>query len=319
MERLRLRLLGPLRVWDGTTWTPVHAAQQRVVLAVLAIEAGRVVATDRLIDEIWGDRPPRHAASVVRGYVMRLRQQLGGGRDGPLVTGAAGYMLTSGPDEVDASVFDGLVAIGRRELSAGDREAAVAHLAEALALWHGPPLADVPHAPGVAAEARRWEEERLTTIEDWLGAHLDLGRHQDVLSELYRFVDEHPLRERCWAYLMQALHRLGRRAEALESFERARRVMVAEPGIQLRGLQCAILSAESRAVFLVPQQLPLDPRGFTGREPPLKKLDEAQHEGCLLCVVGMAGVGETLVATGRTEQARDAWRRALAILQDLGR
>jgi DNA-binding SARP family transcriptional activator len=311
MGQLRLRLLGPLRVWNGTAWTPVRAAQQRVVLAVLAIEAGRVVATDRLIDEIWGDRPPRAAASVVRGYVLRLRQQLGGGRAGPLVTGTAGYLLAAGPDEVDAYAFDGLVAAGRRALAAGDQEAAVQRLAEALALWHGPPLADVPAAPAVAAQARRWEEDRLTAIEDWLGAQLDLGRHHDILSDLYRLVDEHPLRERCWAYLMQALYRSGRRADALESFQRARRVLVAElglePGAPLRSLQQAILADDgpgpevsgpggSPAAAAVPAQLPPDLTSFAGRELPLKRLDEALLDGGVVCVVGTAGVGKTALA-----------------------
>jgi len=298
-RRLRFRLLGPLRLWNGSAWTPVRAAQQRVVLALLAIEAGQVVATDRLIDEIWGDRPPRAAASVVRGYVMRLRRQLGGGRDGPLVTAASGYQLTIDTDEIDVCVFDGLVAEGRRALSGGEHETALEHLAQALALWQGPPLADVPAAPSVAAQARRWEEDRLAALEDWLGAHLELGRHQDVLSDLHRLVDEHPLRERCWAYLMQALYRSGRRADALECFQRARRVLIAElglePGAQLRSLQRAILSDAAAAVSLVPAQLPPDTAGFAGRQHTLEALDAAMNWP-VVCVVGMAGVGKTALA-----------------------
>jgi len=210
-----------------------------------------------------------------------VRLQLGTG-DSALVTRHRGYELVVEEDDLDANVFERLAESGRRSLADADPEAAVALLSEALALWRGPAMADVPPAPAVTTEASRLEQCRLSALETWLGALLDLGRHEDAVDEAYRLANEHPLRERLWAQAMLALYRCGRRAEALDAYQRARSVLVAElglePGPELRDLQQAILAEDTRLASpapiggttpvraVAPAQLPADVASFTGRE-----------------------------------------------------
>ncbi|MER7274592.1 BTAD domain-containing putative transcriptional regulator [Dactylosporangium sp. NPDC000244] len=311
-SRVRFRLLGPLRLWDGTAWVPVDAAQQRVVLALLLLNEGGVVATCRLIDEIWGARPPRASDSVLRGYVMRLRRQLGGGRHGPLRTRTGGYELAVAAGDVDARVFERLVADGRRAFAAGERPTAAARLAEALALWHGAPLADVPATLTVATHARRLVELRLAVTEEWSELYLGLGRSAEVVDALRQLVEEHPLREQLWTVLIRALHRGGRRGEALTAFERARRVLLGElglePSAQLQAVHEAILadthSAEPATGWRAPRQLPADVPGFVGRAWHLNQLarllpadaERPVPEPVVVCLTGTAGVGKTSLA-----------------------
>ena len=210
---MRFRALGPLRVWDGAAWSAIGAAHQRVVLAVLLAEAGRVVSTDRLVFEIWGDRPPRTAAHAVQVYIGRLRRVLG--PDGPLSTNGRGYQMVTAEDDLDANLFERLVDSGTRSLTDGRLEPGVAALSEALALWRGPALADVPAGPTVAAEADRLEQRRLNAAEARLGALLELGRAADIVDELRDLAERNPLRERLHGQLMVALYRTGRRSDAL--------------------------------------------------------------------------------------------------------
>jgi DNA-binding SARP family transcriptional activator len=245
---MRFRMLGPLLVYDGSSWSAIRAAQQRLVAALLLLEAGRAVPLERLVDELWGERPPPTAAATVRGYVMRLRRLLGGGSGGPLVTRTLGYELVVDDTDVDALVFAGLVASERRDLEHGRPASAAAKLAQGLALWRGPALADVPASPTVTAEAERLAQLRLAALEDWLDVQLQLGRHADVVDEAQRLVAEHPLRERLWVRLMMAQYRCGRPAEALAAYQRARRALVhelgLEPGPELRELQRAVLDGQ---------------------------------------------------------------------------
>jgi DNA-binding SARP family transcriptional activator len=314
---MRFGMLGPLRVWNGDGWTSIRAAQQRVVLAVLLIEAGRPVSTDRLIDEIWGERPPRSALVTVQGYVRRLRLLLGDHAHEQLRTRGKAYELTAGHDEVDAGAFERFAHAGTRALAAGDLDKAAAVLTEALDLWHGPALEDVPAGPIVAAEAARLHQRRLAVLEDRVGALLDLGRHAEVVDELRRAVDAHPLRERLRRQLMEALHRCGRRVEALQTYREARQVMLAElgaePGPELRRLEHAILTEDSRPLArpitpAVPAQLPADIAGFTGREDHLARLDALAHAGpdaaSAVVITGMAGAGKTALAVHWTHRVR---------------
>jgi DNA-binding SARP family transcriptional activator len=241
-ETARYRVLGQVQVRDRAGWSAVAAAQQRLLLAVLLAEAGRVVSTARLTDEIWAGRPPRTALNTIQGYVVRLRRRCGT----RLSTVGAGYQLSVAAGELDAAEFGRLAAAGRAALSAGRPDRAAADLRAALALWRGPALADVRPSPVVTGEARRLEEARLSAVEDGLDADLALGQHAAVTPELGRLVAEHPLRERLRAQLMLAHYRSGRRADALAAYRQGRTASISElglePGLALRGLEHAILT-----------------------------------------------------------------------------
>jgi DNA-binding SARP family transcriptional activator len=244
---MRFRILGPVRARCATTeWVGVPADQQRVVLAVLLAEAGRVVSVDRLVDAVWSDRPPRRAVNTVQVYVMRLRRRIG---DDVVATRGHGYELVAGAGDIDATVFERLVAAGRRDLDAGRPQAASAKLGRAVALWRGPAFADVPSVATLEHRAAYLEQLRLTAEESHAAAMLDLGRHEQVVDDLGRLADLSPLRERRWALLMRALHQCGRRGEALGVFQRARTVLRdelgIEPGAELQALQRTILDPRS--------------------------------------------------------------------------
>jgi len=331
---MRFQVLGPLRIWDGARWSLLPAAQQRVVLAVLLANVGRVVSADQLIDEIWGTEPPRSALATVQVYVSRLRKMLGWAVRGPLLTFDRGYQLTIDDGDIDAQVFDGLLAAGRREVVAGRHDEAVEQLSRALALWRGPALADVPSSPMVGAEAMRLERCRLSAMEERFGALLQLRRHADIVDELQAVVRQHPMRERLWAQLMRALYRSGRRGEALAAYREARRLLVAElglePGPELRDTHRAVLDDDPRLAAppppvgperVVPAQLPADVAGFTGRETELGRLDALADEparagqrrqgdtgptAMVVCAVaGTAGVGKTALAVHWAHRVRD--------------
>ena len=250
---LRFRVLGPLEVWTGQDWSGIGAPKWRALLAVLLLSQGQAVSTDRLIAELWGDRPPDRAANLVSIYVLRLRRVLGD-RDGHLLTTRApGYQLRLQPGELDAEQFQALAGQGRRTLAEGDFRAAADVLAEALGLWRGRALADVPPFALVTAEAERLEESRLTALELRIEADLGCGMHAQLVPELRRLLSDQPLREGLWGLLMQALDAAGRHAEALAAYGQAREVIAEElgvdPGPELQRLYQALLTAD-----LVPRQ-----------------------------------------------------------------
>jgi DNA-binding SARP family transcriptional activator len=245
---MRFRVLGLLqvRVRNGPAWSTIRAGQQRQVLAVLLAEVGQIVSVDRLAYEIWGERPPRSAVSATRGYVMRLRRLLGAGRGYGLLTQGHGYQLVVDDAELDAGRFERLLAAGQHSMARGDSPAAVSLLSQALALWTGAAMADVPATPTVTAEAARLERRRLAARELWAAGQLDLGRHADVVDDLHQLVAQHPLHERLREQLMLALYRCGRRAEALECYRLGRELTVAElglePGPELQAMHAALLT-----------------------------------------------------------------------------
>jgi len=242
---LNFRILGELEVVDGQRRLALGGAKQRSVLAVLILHRGEVVSTDRLIDELWGERPPATAAKTVQVYISHLRKLLG---DGVVVTRGRGYMLDVAADQVDAGRFERLAAAGRASLNDGDAVAASATLREALALWRGPALADFAYEPFAQTEGARLEEARLGALEDRVEADLALGEHASLCSELNAQVERHPLRERLQGQLMLALYRAGRQAEALERYRAARRSLQDELGIEpsrrLQELQRRILEQD---------------------------------------------------------------------------
>src|SRR3974390_756786 len=202
---MRFRLLGPLEVLTGEDWQGIGAPKWGSILAVLLIRAGQIVPADVLINEVWGDAPPAKATNLISIYVLRLRRLLGDADSTLLVTRDPGYQLPIGTAARDA----GVVRDGGGALAAGAAEAAASQLAEALALWHGSPLADVPPTPLVEGEAERLAELRLDATELRIRAELACGGHAQVIPELRRLLASHPLREGLWLLLMQALDGAG--------------------------------------------------------------------------------------------------------------
>jgi DNA-binding SARP family transcriptional activator len=308
-----------MQVWHGDGWLPIRAAQPRVVLAVLLAQTGQVVSADRLVDEVWGEHPPRTALNTIQGYVARLRKILG---DEPrLLTHDRGYLIELTDGELDAQVFERLVESGQRDVAAGELSKGVQQLVDALALWRGPAMHDVPASPIVTAEANRLEQRRLTALEARLGAELSLGRHLETVDELQRLVDEYPLREQLRCHLMLAMYRCGRRAEALDVYRNGRAVMVAElgmePGPELRELERAILADDrtltgggaTATTRVTPAQVPADVGGFTGRQRVLRQLDGLLPSRgpavAIVTIAGTPGVGKTALAVHWAHRVRD--------------
>jgi DNA-binding SARP family transcriptional activator len=238
-------MLGPFEVRiDGGAPVALGGLRQRALLAELALHAGEVVSTDRLIDQLWGAKPPATAVHTVQVFVSRLRRQLGPAAD-CLLTRGPGYVLEVDAEAIDAARCERLYAAGRAALARGDYARARTVLREALALWRGVPLAEFTYEAFAQAAIARLEELRLSIREELVEAELSLGRHEQLVPELEAFVREQPLRERSRGQLMLALYRCGRQAEALEDFHQARQTLVdelgVEPGPALRELHDAIL------------------------------------------------------------------------------
>jgi DNA-binding SARP family transcriptional activator/Flp pilus assembly protein TadD len=259
----RFRILGPVEVRAGHGWTGIGAPKWRALLATLLLNPGQPVSTDRLIAELWGDQPPDRALNLVSVYVLRLRRLLGdpGGR--VLTTRAPGYQLLLGPGDVDAGRFEALASQGRQALTAGNFRRAAELLGEALALWRGRALADVPPSELVSAEAERLEESRLTALELRIEADLGCGQNAQLVPELRRQVSDHPLREGLWGLLIRALDAGGRHAEALAAYAQAREVIADElgvdPGPELQRLYQVLLTADMVVVPAAPDPRPPAP------------------------------------------------------------
>ncbi|MGD9483858.1 BTAD domain-containing putative transcriptional regulator [Streptomyces sp. TRM70308] len=219
----------------------VSAPMLRSLLAALVLRAGRLVPGDELVDELWGERVPANARTVLRNYVMRLRKLV---REERIRTVPGGYQLVAAPEETDLGRFRGLL-LRSRELTKTAPCEAVVLLREALGLWRGTPLADLPDCPLRAREQPRLEELHLTATEERFDLELALGNHEAVVDELGSAARRHRLRERLTRQLMLALHRCGRTAEALGVYQDARRELVEElaiePGAETRALEQAIL------------------------------------------------------------------------------
>jgi DNA-binding SARP family transcriptional activator len=239
------RILGPLEVEGDRGPVVLGGQQQRALVTVLLLEAGRVVATDRLVDLLWGEGAPKTATTSLQNAISRLRRELGAE---VLETRAPGYVLHAEPARIDAHRFELMLRDARR-VGAEDRRAL---LQGALDLWRGPALAEFAFEQFAQAEIRRLEELRLVAREELIEADMELGRHGDVVGGLETLVGEHPLRETLRRQLMLALYRSGRQAEALEVYQDARARFVdelgIEPGPELKRLQSEILRHEAGLV-----------------------------------------------------------------------
>jgi WD40 repeat protein/DNA-binding SARP family transcriptional activator len=224
---MEISFLGPLRAVEEGRAVALGGPRQRLVLAHLLVHANEVVAAERLIDDVWGKTRPATVRSTLQSYVSHLRKALGIGR---IESIGGGYVLRVDVREVDGLRFEALARAGHR-LIGDDPEAAAAMLAEALALWQGPPFADLVGEPSLETEVARLEERRTAAVEDRIAAELAQGDGDDLVVELEALVAAHPLRERLWAHLLLALYRAGRQGEALAAFERARELLADELGI----------------------------------------------------------------------------------------
>lgn len=243
------RLLGPVEVGVNGQTLDLGGLKQRALLAILLLRANEPVPRDVLVEQLWGEHPPAGAQHTLEVYVSRLRQALeqAGDRQ-PLATRPGAYLLRVGADELDVHRFECLARQGRQALAANEPQQAVDRFREALALWRGAPLADLRYEPLAQSEITRLEELRAGVIEVRIDADLALGRHAEVVTELESLAAAHPLRERLHQQLMIALYRCGRQAAALAAYQSARRVLVAELGIEpspaLQRLQRAVLAQD---------------------------------------------------------------------------
>ena len=260
---MEFQILGSMEALDGDRRVDLPAGRARALLAVLMLHAGEVVSAERLIDDLWGERPPPTANTVVQGLVSKLRKLLepGRGKGEPariLQTVGRGYRLAVDPNAVDANRFKRLLDEAR--LATG--EARSAALAGALGLWGGPALVDFTYEPFAQRAIAALEELRLAAIEDRIDTDLSLGRHGAVVTEIEGLVAAHPFRERLRGQLMLALYRAGRQADALAAFQAARNALVEELGIEpgpaLRDLEMAILKQDRSldALASTPQPKP---------------------------------------------------------------
>jgi DNA-binding SARP family transcriptional activator/pimeloyl-ACP methyl ester carboxylesterase len=246
---VRVRLLGPVEIEDDEGGSHVlGAAKERSLVASLALAGGTVVSTDALLWALWGEDPPSAARKTLQTYVWNLRQTLGADR---VVTDPVGYRLRIEADDVDVHRFRSLVSSGDAALRAGRAGEARLHLAEALGLWRDDPFTGVAQHTGLAAEAVRLQQERLSALEARIGADLAVGLHRELVGELEQLVRQHPFRERLWGHLMIALYRSGRQADALAAYQRVRAVLLdelgLEPGGDLRRIEGAVLRHEPPA------------------------------------------------------------------------
>jgi YVTN family beta-propeller protein len=236
---MEFRILGPVEVYDDGRELPLGGGKARALLALLLLNANEVVSSERIVDELWGERPPPTAAKIVQNAVSQLRRTLG---DGRLETRGRGYVLHLAPGELDSERFEEFVDEARRAPSPDERAGA---LRDALALWRGAPLSNV--APELFAHGAigRLEERRLVALEERIDADLARGETADLVGELESRVAKHPFRERLRCQLILALYRAGRQAEALAAYQEARRALVdelgIEPGPALQELHRAIL------------------------------------------------------------------------------
>jgi predicted ATPase/DNA-binding SARP family transcriptional activator len=302
---LQVRLLGPIEVTRDGQRVRLPGAKPTALLALLAIRVGEVVGTDRLVEGLWGDRPPQSAAAVLRTYVALLRRVLGAAA---IETRPDGYALCLDPACIDARLFEQQLAQARNR---GPRrpEVTSAQLQRALALWRGEAFGELSSEAFAIAETQRLRELRWVALEDRVDADLAAGGHALVAGELRQLVTELPLRDRLRGQLIVALYRSGRHAEALDAFQDYRALLADELGVEpspeLKQLQHAVLthdlSGPLRAATVTPaacrrHNLPTAISTFVGRAPESGEIAALIGRHRLVTLVGAGGCGKTRLA-----------------------
>lgn len=247
------QVLGPLllRV-NGKNCTP-SASKVRQVLALMLFRANQVVSLDALIEELWGGRPPRTAATIVQTYIYQLRKIVARYSDvatanATIRTAPPGYVLCVPTDRLDCRQFEDAVRRAQESLDQGQARLAVCQLSQALDMWNGAVLVNAEHGPLLQREVAHLEERRMLALELRLRANMQLGRHREIVAELKSLVAAHPFNEWLHGQLMIALHRSGRRREALAAYQALRKLLDDELGLEpsadLRRIQQELLTAD---------------------------------------------------------------------------
>lgn len=309
-------VLGSLVVRRNGHSVPVTAAKHRIVLATLLLGANRPVPASDLIRRVWGDMPPDRAAQTLPVYVMRLRRTLG---DPQLIhTTPTGYRIDLPPDSLDLHRFEALAEQGAALAEAEDFRAACSVYEQALACWHGPPLADVPSESLHETEVPTLAEQRLRVISELVDVKLRLGRCDEVIADLRRLTAQHPLRERFWSQLMVALYRADRQADALDAYRQASTALARELGVDpsdsLRAVHHSILTGDpalhepAASAWAPVSQLPAPVGNFVGRATELTRVTGLLTRSAGTVVVcGPPGVGKTAFAISVGHAVRDRY------------
>jgi DNA-binding SARP family transcriptional activator len=275
---IEFRILGPLEVVDESGSIALGGQKQRALLALLLIHAGEVVSSDRIVEELWGEQPPRTAKTSLQNLVSQLRKVLPAD---VLVRKPPGYVLRIDRDQLDLGRFERLAGEARGQ----EARQRAGTLREALALWRGPPLGDLAFEAFAQNEIRRLEELRLEALEERIDADLELGGGTALVAELEGLVRQHPLRERLRGELMLALYRAGRQAEALQAYLDARRTLVDELGIEPGP------SLQQRYRSILRQETSLEQRPPEAADDHLADVVKALLSGRLVLFLGPGSIG----------------------------
>jgi DNA-binding SARP family transcriptional activator len=315
---MQIKLLGPVEVWSGSTPLDAGPTRQRGVLAALAVDVGRPVLVDTLVDRVWGQSPPLRARHALYVYITRIRKMLACAGVGSVVRRSNGYVLDVEPGSVDIQRFRQLTA--EADAPGCPPVPRLTLLRQAVDTWQGEPMADLTGEWPLAIR-QQWREEHLETLDRWATAEVEAGNPNAPVRHLTRLIEQYPLAESLLAALLRALQAAGRNAEALDWYERTRKRLVEElgtdPSPDLQEVYRSIVNGEpgptpaaTPSLSIVPAQLPLDAPGFTGRAAELAELDALVIDAATGTVVvsalwGTAGVGKTALSVHWAHRVRD--------------